>query len=365
MIARSCRNAWFLVLGICLCWPAASAQAQKPPTDLTELNIEEILSLRINRQTLQRWSVGYRFVYATFDGYRDGTNDLDLHTEVLGPPNGVTYPVTPTEITQQAHLVDLSYNTSEKLSFGLLLPFIRQSSDHESLIGDRGGHNFHFFNITSSGLGDISLSASYLAWKKDDSHLVANFGIKLPTGSIEEKGLTPRDPPNDTLLPFTMQLGSGTLDLEPSLAYGNKSGRWRYGAKTYATVRMGNNSRDYSLGDRFGLSGSLRAMHFTWLEPFLQLGFQTSGAIDGVDEDLKVPSPSGDGTLVFPAPVTNPALFGGQELTLTLGSKITQPEGMLKSMSLRVGYDIPIYQSLNGPQPKELGRLDLSWAWTF
>lgn len=364
MIARRYRYAWFLVLG-CLCWPSAPAQAQKPPTDLTELNIEEILSLRINRQKLQRWSVGYRFVRATFDGYRDGTTDLDLRSEVLGPPNGVTYPVTPTQITQQAHLVDLSYNFSEKLSFGLLLPFIHQSSDHESLIGDKGGSNFNFFNITSSGLGDISLSASYLAWRRDDSHLVANFGIKLPTGSIEEKGLTPRDPPNDTLLPFTMQIGSGTLDLEPSLAYGSKIGQWHYGAKTYATARMGTNSRDYSLGDRFGLSASLRAMHFAWLEPFAQLGFQVSGEINGVDEDLKVPSPAGDGTLVFPAPVTNPALFGGQELILTLGSKIIQPQGTFKSIILKVGYDIPIYQSLNGPQPKELGRLDLSLSSTF
>ncbi len=50
MITSLCRGAWLFALAIALAWPATPANAQKPPTDLTELNIEEILSLRINRQ---------------------------------------------------------------------------------------------------------------------------------------------------------------------------------------------------------------------------------------------------------------------------------------------------------------------------
>ena len=65
--------------------------------------------------------------------------------------------------------------------------------------------------------------------------------------------------------------------------------------------------------------------------------------------------------LVFPAPVTNPALFGGQELALGIGGKIPLTE----SMSLQISYDIPVYQNLNGPQPKEFGRFDLGWSWGF
>jgi len=34
-------------------------------------------------------------------------------------------------------------------------------------------------------------------------------------------------------------------------------------------------------------------------------------------------------------------------------------------MALQIRYDIPIYQDLNGPQPKEVAHFDLGWTWTF
>ncbi len=49
MITKPCRTMIFSVFSLCLCWLPAPVQAQKPPTDLLELNLEEILSLRINR----------------------------------------------------------------------------------------------------------------------------------------------------------------------------------------------------------------------------------------------------------------------------------------------------------------------------
>jgi hypothetical protein len=100
------------LLALALYLWAAPLYAQKPPTDLTDLDIEEILSLHINRDSFEHWNIGYRFLYASFDGYRDGTNDLDLRTEVLGPPPQGKFPVTPTVITQQAHLLEISYNAT-------------------------------------------------------------------------------------------------------------------------------------------------------------------------------------------------------------------------------------------------------------
>jgi hypothetical protein len=347
---------WLLALALYLV--VTPLHAQKPPTDLTGLDIEAILSLHINRDSFERWNIGYRFLNASFDGYRDGTDDLDLRTEVLGPPPQGKFPVTPTVITQQAHLLELSYRATQELSFGLQLPFIRQSSDHVSIIP-----NFEEFNITSSGLGDISLSTSYLAWRANNGHLLLGLGINLPTGSIDELGPTPRDPLNDTLLPFTMQLGSGTWDLAPALAYLGRHGRLRWSLGTSATLRLGENNRGYTLGDRFSLSGSIRGKASTWAEPFLRLSLQKAGRIDGVDEGLKVPLP--DGTLIFPAPVTNPALFGGEEVELRLGGEFSMGRGTLKHLSINAEYGLPLYQSLNGPQPKEVGRFDLGWSWRF
>lgn len=154
-----------------------SVQAQKPPTDLTELNIEEILALHIKKTSQDRWRVGYSYLRATFDGYRDGTNNLSNEEVLFEPAKGdvrteENFPVLPTEIVQQAHIIEVSYSFSEKVGFNLLLPYIHQSTDHISIViapiiddvGDTVGvHDFSNFVISSSGIGDISLSASYTA----------------------------------------------------------------------------------------------------------------------------------------------------------------------------------------------------------
>jgi hypothetical protein len=374
-----------ILLAAVLLFGSVELHAQKPPTDLTDLDIEEILSLHINRVDFERWHVGYRFLFASFDGYRDGTKDLDLD-EVLGPPPTGRFPVTPTVITQQAHMVDISYNVSQELSVALQLPFIRQSSDHESIVVktvDGVEYNFNEFNITSSGVGDISLSGSYLHRLESGQRVLAGLAFNLPTGSIGEKGLTPRDPPNNTLLPFTMQIGSGTLDLAPTLAYSHRSDALRWSAFTSAVLRVGKNSHDYTLGNRFALGGSVSYKAHDWAEPFVRVSYKTTGSIDGVNEDLVVPAPPpcGDGCpgpvgvnaadislaapQVFPAPVTNPDLFGGKEIELRLGSKIKVNKGLQERFAVDVEYGLPIYQSLNGPQPKELGRIGLSATATF
>jgi hypothetical protein len=78
-------QAWFITcLMVSLTCFDAPASAQSPPTDLTELNIEEILALHIIGRSGEvpedpkRWSVGYRYVYVQFDGNRNGTNDLSV-----------------------------------------------------------------------------------------------------------------------------------------------------------------------------------------------------------------------------------------------------------------------------------------------
>lgn len=75
----------------------------------------------------------------------------------------------------------------------MLLPFIYQETDHVSVVP-----GFDEFLISSSGIGDISLSASYPVWNSTSQFLLAIAGISLPVGSIEETGGTPRDATRDT-----------------------------------------------------------------------------------------------------------------------------------------------------------------------
>ena len=73
-----------------------------------------------------------------------------------------------------------------------------------------------------------------------------------------------------------MQLGSGTLDLLPASPTSAQAGDLSWGAQGKATVRLGENERDYRFGNRYAgtawaarrlssvLSASLRLEGQTW-----------------------------------------------------------------------------------------------------
>jgi len=350
----------------------APASAQSPPTDLTELNIEEILALHIIGRSGEvpedpkRWSVGYRYVYVQFDGNRNGTNDLSVEEVIWrGDPDERTpdnFPIVPLKICQKAHIVDVTYDMTEKWSLSLLLPFIRQETDHVASVPPIDP-DFDQFIIGSEGVGDISLSVSRPLWRSESRHIMGNLGLSLPTGSINEIGPTPRVSGTDTQLPFTMQIGSGTFDLAPSLSIVGSADPLTWGGELRAKVRLGENDRDYRLGNRFVVAGWVRARPRPWIEPSVRLGFHTWGRIHGEDKDLKI-----DALPVspFPAAVTDPSKFGGDKLVATLGVSFPGPaDRMLEHHSLQFEWGGPVYQSLNGPQPKEVWRFGVGWKGRF
>jgi hypothetical protein len=219
----------------------SSAYAQSPPTDLTELNIEEILALHIIKQSTakednNRWSVGYQYIHVKFDGNRKGTDDLSVEEVIFRPGTEDrtvdNFPVVPLTIYQQAHLVEVTYDATRQWSISLLLPFILQKTDHvSSIVREIDGQVFDFsqFIIESSGIGDVFLSVSRPIWRRGQHFVMSTAGFSFPTGSIDEIGPTPREPGKDTQLPFTMQLGSGTYDFSPSLIYAGKNEQLSWG----------------------------------------------------------------------------------------------------------------------------------------
>ena len=346
-------------------WLSPPAGAQSPPTDLTELDLEQILALHIKRADepkRSRWRIAYRFLHANFDGNRDGTADIPdeevlfrLGTEDRTRDN---FPIVPLTIVQKAHMFDVGFDFDEKWQFSLLLPYITQETDHISIVP-----GFDQFIISSSGIGDILLSATHAVWSQESHVVLASLGISLPIGSIDEIGPTPREPGTDTQLPFTMQIGSGTYDLAPSLTYAAGNGDWSWGGLVRNRTRLGENNRNYRLGDSLTLSAWLTKPVSKWLAPSAKLVFRSWGRIEGRDEELLPPNLPPE--FPFPAAVTDPSKFGGKKLNLHGGSRLTWPGGWLANGAFEGDIAVPIYQSLNGPQPKEIWRCEMEWSWNL
>ena len=353
---------------------ARESSAQSSPADLFDMSLSELLEVEIITDSAEpveetsqperlRWNLSYRYVRGTFSGYRDGTSRVS-NSSLLGPANGTTYPVLQKEVIQEAHVFDLSYELSEQFSLDLIVPYIRQQTDHESIVP-----GFSKFTIRSDGIGDVSLSLSDLVYRSESTSLTLNAGLSIPTGSIRETGHTPSGPGSQ--LPYTMQLGSGTWDIPLGASFRSSLAGWRplgpveLGLQASGKIRVGNNSRGYRLGHRLLLGASASVRPVAWLEPSFRVSGEIWGRIHGTDRDFPGP--------VFPTPVADPSQFGGERVSLILGVKflILRKQGesslmkFLGGQSFKFEVGFPVYQRLNGPQPEENWRFLGSWGMRF
>jgi hypothetical protein len=264
------------------------------------------------------------------------------------------FPVVPTTIKQSALILTVRYALDRKTSIDAGIPYIRQSTDHQS-----GKPGYEKFRITSEGIGDISFNLSRIIREYENSLVSGTIGISLPTGSIDKKGDTPKGP-GDQQLPYTMQLGSGTWDISAGLTYQRQQGEFNWGAQLLGKVRLGENDRDYTLGNRASLSTWVESTLHPWIRPRAKLAFQYWDRIDGEDSELTVSGP-----FPYPASITNPDYFGGRKLNATLGVSIGGESSLLRGHSLDIEIGRPVYQNLNGVQPKEVLHFTVRWSKSF
>ena len=198
----------FVILFLTLLCRGGWAEDEKSFLDmgLSELMQEDMVFLNVlgtHTHFAGEWMVGYRFMYMEMEGSRDGTRSLS-NNDVLAD-----FPITPTRMSMQMHMLDIMYAPSDNLTLMLMQPFISMEMDHVTRTGVR-------FTTESEGLSDLKLMATWTAWqqKQRKHRLLLTGGISIPTGSIDEKDNTPLGVQQ---LPYPMQLGSGTFDLLPAI----------------------------------------------------------------------------------------------------------------------------------------------------
>lgn len=89
---------------------STAAYAQKVPTDLLDLSIEELFDANVvtdSERTISdnRWHVSYTYAVSDYDEYYIGSNSVSyddvLFSPGLEPRTQNNYPVVPTEIKQE------------------------------------------------------------------------------------------------------------------------------------------------------------------------------------------------------------------------------------------------------------------------
>ena len=288
------------------------------------------------------WMLSLRSMRMQMDGNRDGTSRMSS-ADVFA----AGYQIVPERMTMDMQMLGVMYGVNEDLTVMLMLPWLDLEMDHVRANGAK-------FTTRSSGIGDVRFSGLYKLGQWGAHQLNLNAGVSVPTGAINEKDDTPMGA--NQHLPYPMQLGSGTWDLLPGLTYLGQAAPLSWGVQGVAVVRLGENDNDYTLGDRFNLTGWIsRAWTPDWLTS-LRLDGQWWGNIDG--SDRKIPP-----MMIGVVPTADPDLRAGRRVDLLVGAAFAPRTGLLRSHRLGLETGWPVYQNLDGPQLETDWTVTLGWQW--
>lgn len=310
------------------------------------------------------WMLSYRFMQMNMEDNRDGTSDLSpetIATTVANRFSGVagqppTLRVVPLEMTTDMHMIGGMYAPSDIITLMVMANYIDREMDHITFQGGAGTTRLGEFTTRAKGWGDTKVGGLIRLFEDDTHHVHMNAGVSLPTGSIKEEDdvLTPMNARPTLRMPYAMQLGSGTYDLLPGVTYSGTHDRFGWGAQYSATIRIGENSQDYTWGDKHQMSvwGSYAIIPAVSVSARITADHEDK--IDGIDSNI-----------VAPVQTADPDNYGGRRVGAALGINTVVPNGVLKGHRFSAEVTLPVYQNLNGPQMKRDTSFMLGWSKSF
>lgn len=282
--------------------------------------------------------------------------DLRNGTQVISPDDVLQhFDVTPVRMNMQAHMFGAMFAPHDSVTLMVMTSYRdnvmeMQGGAHGDSNGDRQ-HSGESHVMESSGLVDTKLSALIPLLRSHNVVVLLNAGLSIPTGSIEAEGM-------NGILPYPMQLGSGSFELMPNVTFSAARGNWSFGTQTHATIPMNENSRDYRRApmtvSTFWLSHRLN----DWLSISIRPLFESWGNIAGDDGTLNPEI----------APTMDSRLQGGARGSILLGTNLIFPVqlgNLLAGQRLALEARLPIYQHLDGPQMALGWSIVAGWQYAF
>lgn len=309
------------------------------------------------------WMLSFRSMFMDMDGMYHGSNAVST-----GSVFNAGYTVSPTRMTMEMHMLGVMYAPSDRLTLVAMANYQDIEMGHEifpgaaPLIALNGGSRH--FTTRSDGFGDVRLGGLFSILRGANDRLHAGLAMSLPTGSIGERDLVPG--PGGRLsrqLPASMQPGSGTFDLLPSLTYVHQCPSFSWGVQGHGTLRLGENHHDYTLGDRLGLDAWIAWKASGWLSLSAGIGYLWEDELSGLQSDLAFRPP------FAPARLTVPTAFGsnygGHRVDASIGANLLAPAGPLAGHRLGIELRVPLYQDVNGYRLGTDYTATAGWQYAF
>lgn len=290
--------------------------------------------------------LSYRYMNMQMEGLKRGSDDVSFGSVLR--PNGGEYLVTPTEMPMEMHMLGAMYAVSDKLTLTAMLGYMSMTMDHITAMGGT-------FTTESSSITDLKIGGLYTFFNKNRQQLHGKAGLSLPTGSIDEMDVTPASMGNEVILPYPMQIGSGTVDVLLGATYLWQTDSFSGGNQLNSVVRTGTNDREYRLGDVYSLNNWVAYKATDWIS--------FSGRIQGsLVSEISGANPLLDPLMVITADTRN---SGGTFVDAGLGINLYANQGTLKNVRLGFEFATPVFQDVNGVQLKREETLTAGVQYAF
>ncbi|MFU7527972.1 transporter [Qipengyuania sp. ASV99] len=334
-----------LVTSFAIGFAVTPAIADDGPEAINALDHAPIGVMGDHRHAAGEWMVSYRLMHMDMGGTQIGTNSVTPQQVVTTVPNRFfgapgqppTLRIVPTSMRMDMHMAGVMYGISDQITLMVMANYWTNEMDHTTFQGGMGIAELGTFRTTPGGFGDTKIVA--LIGLTDTVHI--NAGLSIPTGSNSKTDdiLTPMGGNPTVRLPYPMQLGSGTFDLEPGITYRDQSAAFGWGAQVKGTVRLGSNDEGYAYGDRAIATAWMAASITPGVALSGRIQAETLGRVDGIDP-----------LIAGPVQTANPDFQGGESVTGLIGLNFAATGGALRGWRLGIEGGIPIVQDLNGPQ---------------
>lgn len=252
------------------------------------------------------------------------------------------YPIAPVRMRASMHMLGAMIGLSDNLATTFMLPVKSLSMNHNV---DTGGN----FMTNSSGLGDLTIGLISNRQFSQSTNAAFGMSVSIPTGTINAQDLTPASSPNEMLLPYPMQLGSGSIDIKPKASISRQIGNIDFGSTISATLRSGKNESGYSLGNGLNTSLWMGFKPTSSTQTSIAFEYNRWGNISGNDSRLQ--------QQLSKIPSADPNLRSGSELLFSPEIIVSKSNTKLGSHGIILSGSIPLWHSLEGPQ--------LGLAWSF
>ena len=277
---------------------------------------------------------------------RDGTDEIS-NDDLIGSANGTNFPALPTNMQMYMTMIGAAYSFSDDFAVMGMTSYIENTMRMNL-------NNGNDFTMTSGGVGDVTLLAKYRAYADDNlvptNQVSVLFGLSLPSGSINKKFSNhTNDTFNGSLLPFKMQLGSGTVDPIIGLTYQGSRDPFWWGFNTQLEGHIYDNEQGYRRAQELRYDFYAMKQVHDKVVVHAQLNGWYEGKFSDEAYDVRVlgaghNSLSTANNLI--SPLFDPDNYGGHKLHFGLGVQF-QP---LPLHVMELTASVPIHQDLNGPQ---------------